>query len=127
MGPHSQYLQSQMVRPAQFYLSVWALVTDLVSFLKTGIQIKDLTSAIVEATPPYKFIFYLMLSLVVSILGKRSVFGSYPHKYLHSLTVDLAVFYSLQISDCILPFFVHDNYKISLEIVFRKLLEPLFS
>ena len=67
MGPHSRYLQSQMVRPAQSYLSVWALVTDLVSFLKTGIQIKDLTSAIVETTPPYKF--FLCADIIIFLLN----------------------------------------------------------
>ena len=29
-------------------------ITDLVSFFKTGIQNKDLTAAIVAATPPFK-------------------------------------------------------------------------
>ena len=53
---------------------------------------------------------------MVSILGKRPVFYPYTHIYLRSLAVDLAVSYSLQISHCVLPFFVHVQYKTSLDI-----------
>ena len=69
-----------MVRPVQFYLSVRALVKDLdnalfwnvynhnkFGFLKTGIQNQDLTSGLVQATPPCKC--FLWADIIISSLN----------------------------------------------------------
>ena len=42
------------MRGSESFTTIQYRITDLVSFLKTGIQNKDLTAATVEATPPFK-------------------------------------------------------------------------
>ena len=65
-----------------------------------------------------------MVSLVVSLLDKHPVFCPCTDKYLHSLTVDLAVFYSIQFSHCVWLFFVQVEYKTSLGIYFWSYKRP---
>ena len=66
-----------------------------------------------------------MLNLMVSIMGKRPVCCPYTHKYLHSLTVDLAVFYSLQISHCVHLSLFTFNIKLLLNCISEVVRGPL--